>query len=72
MATYDNPRTGVIHWVVRDGYVVRTACKYFWRDFPEWDSSNVDVVGEPADVTCCKCRDTASFLDAAEAARGGK
>ncbi len=81
MATYDNPRTGVVHWVpeenVRsqpDWLWIRTACHFLDRFLPSrlaqrrrsWN--NFDPLGVPADVTCCKCRETAVWLDEAQQA----
>ncbi len=69
MPTYDNPATGVVHWIPT-GKVswVRTACHFLDRGRLSWDWNNLDPVGVPADVTCCHCRETAEFLDEAQKA----
>ena len=64
MATYDNPRNGVVHWV-DSSWPTRTACNLLAVDS---QSPRYDMVGEPRDVTCCKCGETASFLDASQKA----
>ncbi len=69
MPTYDNPRTGVVHWIVNEGTCYQAPCHFIGSMFfPSWDWKNFDTVGEPADVTCCKCRETAAYLDALAAA----
>ncbi len=69
MPTYDNPKTDVVHWVSEQGPgMTRTACHFLDPFRLSWDRANLDPVGEPVDVTCCKCRETAAFLDAVELA----
>lgn len=73
MATYENPRTGVVHWVPGpegwwDTPLSTTACHSLTQLSPSWTSDNFDPIGVPADVTCCKCRETAAFLDALQEA----
>lgn len=83
MPTYDNPRTGVVHWVVVPRrassviyptlrcYAARwvTACHFLHSSNPSWNQQNFDAIGVPADVTCCHCRETAAFLDEVDRVR---
>jgi hypothetical protein len=77
MATYDNPRTGVVHWTVNRTKpclglacvrFVATACGFLNDLLPSWNQRNFDPVGEPVDVTCCHCRERAAFLEASQKA----
>lgn len=76
MATYTNSGTGVVHWLREPRtWWARTACNRIgefgrsWKcDNRSWNWDNVDPVGTPAEVTCCKCRETRAFLEAAKAA----
>lgn len=77
MATYDNLRTGVVHWTVNRTEpclglaflrFIATACGHMREFTPLWSRNNYSPLGTPADVTCCHCRETASFLDAAHKA----
>lgn len=72
MPTYENPRTGVVHWVAgkppwgvsfdpRSHPSTVCFCSYQFR--PSWDWNNFDAAGVPTDVTCRKCRETTTFLD---------
>ncbi len=79
MPTYDNPNTAVVHWVTKRReaclglaclYFRATACNFIRDYYHSWNQKNFDPVGAPADVTCCKCRETAAFLDAVQAAEG--
>ena len=78
MATYDNPRTEVVHWVEEIGgffsaasvkagmpWPKMTAC-HFLRVLPK--SKDFDPLGESKDVTCSKCAETADFLEASQKA----
>lgn len=64
MPTYENQNTDVIHFVPHGAY--RTACRHLDSVRTSWNVNNYDPVGVPADVTCCKCRETGVFLDDAE------
>jgi len=70
MPTYKNPETGVVHWLVgRVSFDPRPyphAVCHFSDRFRSWDWKNFDRLGAPEDVTCCKCRETAAWLDAAQ------
>lgn len=72
MAIYRNRITRVVHWLgERRGWPAGTACAALDQFMPSWNWLDVDSLGVPADVTCCKCRETSAFLDAAaEAAKG--
>lgn len=61
MPTYDNPRNGVVHWV--EPRAAMTACN-FLRVVRK--SKHFDLVGSHVDVGCCHCRETATWLDAAQ------
>ena len=64
MATYDNPRTEVVHWIsgphARTN--ARTACHFLDSGKASWNPLNYDPLGMPGDVTCCHCRETAAWL----------
>lgn len=64
MPTYDNPTTGVVHWMSPRRLWNGTACHFLAESIPSWNWANYDPVGVPADVTCCKCRETAAWLGA--------
>ena len=70
MPTYGNTRTGVVHFIpqvtMQAAWATRTACHFLDQFRQGWDWGNLDAAGVPADVTCRKCRETDSFLDAAE------
>jgi hypothetical protein len=68
MATYDNANTGVVHWVpdLGPGWMKRTVCHFLDQFRGSWNWKLYDPVGVPSDVTCCKCRETGAWLDAAQ------
>ena len=69
MTTYDNANTGVVHWVADTRERPwQTACFHMNESTGRWNEKLYDPVGAPADVTCCKCRETAAWLDALDAA----
>lgn len=63
MPVYENPDTGIRHWV-SDIHSIepRVACGVFPSLNAVWGWG--DLVGEPADVTCRKCQKTSEFLNA--------
>lgn len=64
MPTYENPNTGVIHWIsTKRIQWNRTACGLVGKFMDHLSLHLVDPVGVPADVTCGRCRATWAFVD---------
>ncbi len=64
MPTYDNPRTGVVHWIplsFRGVWWIRTACHHLDSEMPQWNRKNFDRAGVTADVTCYHCHQTVAL-----------
>ncbi len=73
MPTYENPNTGVVHWISLDAcWPAKTACGTLDQVPPAVEQGcrnwvDVDTMGVPADVTCSRCRATSAFADDEEA-----